>query len=147
MLKICTRTVPTPALAAAAPDATRSRRRGRIRVSREGDSNLYYLSKVLYGKKPQEGRVMVTTAIVDALEVECETLHDRNSPQILSIPDVRVISTYPLATSHYQSFRTRLKVVMLSGCSGLTQIPWRQSEFFQAHKIYEPYELIPYLAC
>lgn len=121
MLKICTRTVPTPALAAAAPDATRGRRRGRIRVSREGDSKIYYLSKVLLGQNPQAGRVMVTAARVNALEVECESLHDPNSPQILSIPDVRVISTYRLTTSHCRLLRARLKVAMLSECSGSTQ--------------------------
>ena len=34
--------------------------------------------------------MIVTAAIVDALEVECESLDDLNSPQILSIPDVSV---------------------------------------------------------
>ncbi|KAG8915294.1 hypothetical protein FRC01_003718, partial [Tulasnella sp. 417] len=68
-------TIPTPALAAAAPDATSGRRRGRIRISREDDSRVYYLSKVLSGDTNQAGRVMVATTVVEALEVEYGSLN------------------------------------------------------------------------
>ncbi|KAG9024155.1 hypothetical protein FS837_005463, partial [Tulasnella sp. UAMH 9824] len=80
-------TIPTPAAALAGPDVTKSRRRGRIRVRRENDTGTYYLSKTWDQHSVQPGRVIVTSSVSEALEVEYESLGASDGGQILTIPD------------------------------------------------------------
>ncbi|KAG8964085.1 hypothetical protein FRC00_003880, partial [Tulasnella sp. 408] len=80
-------TIPTPASALAGPDVTKSRRRGRIRVRREKDAGSYYLSKTWDQHSVQPGRVVVTSSLSEALEVEYESLDAGDGGQILTIPD------------------------------------------------------------
>ncbi|KAG8906405.1 hypothetical protein FRC01_008035, partial [Tulasnella sp. 417] len=82
-------TVPTPALAAAGPMANQARLRGRIKACSKRDRASYYLSK-----KPavggHVGRMMLTTAVTEALEVECELPLSPDRLQTLYIPDGQI---------------------------------------------------------
>ncbi|KIO19063.1 hypothetical protein M407DRAFT_31276 [Tulasnella calospora MUT 4182] len=83
-------TVPTPAAAATAPILPRRRARGRIQVKRQDDSRVYYLSKVLNTEPDYLGRVMVTQHVVEALEVEYESIPPFDDPRTLFIPDNQI---------------------------------------------------------
>lgn len=83
------RIIPTPAPAAAAPNLPNPRTRGRIRVLREDNPEVYYLSKILQrGSGNSGGRVMLTRSLADALEVEYESVLPSDDLRILFIPDV-----------------------------------------------------------
>lgn len=79
--------VPKPAPAAAAPNLSKPRTRGRIRVQRENESGVYYLSKILQTSSVDRGRVMVTSRILEALVVEYEPLPPFDGPRALFVPD------------------------------------------------------------
>lgn len=83
-------TIPTPASALAGPDVTKSRRRGRIRVQREKDTESYYLSKACDQHSIQPGRLGATVSLSEALEVEYESLGVGDGGQILTIPDNQI---------------------------------------------------------
>ncbi|KIO30385.1 hypothetical protein M407DRAFT_20458 [Tulasnella calospora MUT 4182] len=74
--------MPVPPLAAAPPQNTKSR--GRIRISKNNDTTLSYLSRNLYS----DGRAKITSSAADVLEVEYNP--SISSPQALLIPDGQI---------------------------------------------------------
>lgn len=105
-----TRIVPTAA-AAAGPNTSNPRSRGRIQVRRESDSGVYYLSKVLPENSMSPGRVMVTQRLAEALEVEY--LSPSDNPQALLIPDVSSFSPCPKAMLlTFHDYRTNFQTVI-----------------------------------
>ncbi|KAG8949044.1 hypothetical protein FRC04_009118 [Tulasnella sp. 424] len=92
--------------AASAPVVNNGRRRGRIRVFTEGDSETYYLSKVLGINPNLHGRLYATKSVADALEVEYESLRASDGPQNLLIPDNQIKGFDMLGMKWYREDRT-----------------------------------------
>lgn len=74
------------------PNLSKRRTRGRICVRREKPPEGNYLSEVLLAASTYPGRVMITSRLADALEVEYEYPPPLDSPQTLFILDVRGLS-------------------------------------------------------
>lgn len=83
----------TPRLdtAATALAASNGRHRGRIKIVTKDDSEIRYLSKLLDTGSPYQGRVLITTSVTEALEVEYQSIPASDGPQSLFIPNVSAI--------------------------------------------------------
>lgn len=84
--EIFIRIIPISALAAA-PYATKSWLKGRIRASKKGNKRVYYLSRILDTYSGQPRRLVVTSAVSDALDVEYEPPTGTDGLHTLTIPD------------------------------------------------------------
>ncbi|KAG9027963.1 hypothetical protein FS837_004019 [Tulasnella sp. UAMH 9824] len=91
------------------PQFPKARRRGRIQVRKKAEEGpICYLSKKLWNNSDQSGRVILTQAAIQALEVEYDPLLTKS--QTLHIPDVSTQSLINFRVATFSRFSGTMKI-------------------------------------